>query len=168
MESLLNLSKKYNGRIGAMAGPLAEARNWLKMERARREEGEGLPGGGYLTGCGGPMSKIAVRADGVVVPCTQLNHMELGHINEDDLIEVWQNHPQLKRLRDRCTTPLADFEFCKGCNYIPYCTGSCPALASTILGKENHPSPDACLKRFLEEGGRLPDESVVSSSGNRH
>jgi len=167
METLLKLSQKYNGRISAMAGPLAEARNWLTMERARRERRESLPGGGYLTACGGLVHKMAVRADGVMVPCNQLSHIELGHISEHNLREIWQNHPQLGRLRDRCTTPLADFEFCKGCNYIPYCTGSCPALASTILGKENHPSPDACLKRFLEEGGRLPDESVASSSGNR-
>jgi SynChlorMet cassette radical SAM/SPASM protein ScmE len=166
MESLLNLSKKYNGRISAMAGPLAEARNWLKMERARREGGEGLPGRGYLTGCSGPMNKMAVRADGVMVPCNQLNHIELGRINEDDLREVWQNHPQLKRLRERRTISLSDFEFCKECDYIPYCTGNCPALASTILGEENHPSPDACLKRFLEEGGRLPDENLVSFFGN--
>jgi len=114
------------------------------------------------------MSKMAVRADGVVVPCTQLNHMELGHINEDDLREIWQNHPQLERLRERGTIALCDFDFCTDCDYIPYCTGSCPALTYTILGEENHPSPDACLKRFLEEGGRLPDESLMSSSGNRH
>ncbi len=35
METLLRLTKKYNGRINAMAGPLAEARGWLDMEEAR-------------------------------------------------------------------------------------------------------------------------------------
>ena len=35
METLLRLTKKYNGRINAMAGPLAEARGWLEMEEAR-------------------------------------------------------------------------------------------------------------------------------------
>ena len=102
------------------------------------------------------MSKIAVRADGVVVPCAQMPHIELGSINKDSLIEVWQNHPELKRLRARRSVPLGDFEFCKGCDYVNFCTGSCPALAYTILGKENHPSPDACIRRFLEEGGNLP------------
>jgi len=164
METLLKLSKKYNGRISAMAGPLAEARNWLMMERARGEGKESLPGRGYLTGCGGPMNKMAVRADGVMVPCIMLSHMELGRINGDDLREIWQNHPELKRLRERGNIPISDFEFCKGCDYIPYCTGSCPALAYTILAEENHPSPDACLRRFLEERGRLPDESLVSLS----
>lgn len=166
METVLKLSKKYNGRISANAGPLAEARNWLKMERARREGKVGLPGGGYLTGCGGPMDKVGVRADGVMVPCIQLSHMELGRINQDDLRKIWQNHPELERLRERCNIPLSDFEFCQGCDYIAYCTGNCPALAFTILGEENHASPDACLRRFLEEGGRLPDESLVSSSCN--
>ncbi len=106
------------------------------------------------------MSKLAVRVDGVIVPCIQMSHIELGRINRDNLHEVWENHPELKRLRERRNIPLSDFEFCKGCDYIPYCTGNCPALAYTILGEENHPSPDACLRKFLKEGGRLPDENA--------
>jgi len=167
METLLKLSKKYNGRISATAGPLAEARNWLLMEKARRQGKESLPRRGYLTACGGPMSKMGVRADGVMVPCIMLSHMELGRVNRDDLRGVWQNHPQLKRLRERSNVSLSDFEFCKGCDYIPYCTGNCPALAYTILGKENHPSPNACLRGFLQEAGRLPDKSLVSSAKDR-
>ncbi len=156
METLLKLNKKYGNRISAAAGPLAEARGWLEMEQARREGKEDLPGGGYLSACGGPMQTIAVRADGVMVPCIQMSHMNLGRINKDDLKEIWQNHPELKRLRARHNIPLSDFEYCRGCDYIEYCTGNCPALAYMILGNEAHPSPDACLKRFLEEGGRLP------------
>ncbi|TFH62066.1 MAG: SynChlorMet cassette radical SAM/SPASM protein ScmE [Gemmatimonadales bacterium] len=156
METLLKLAKTYNGRISADAGPLAEGKTWLEMERARREGRERISGRGYLTGCGGPMSKISVRADGVMVPCSQISHMELGQINKENLREVWKRHSELNRLRNRVSIPLSDFEFCKGCNYIDYCTGNCPALAYTIVGEENHPSPDACLKRFLESGGRLP------------
>ncbi len=160
METLLRLLRKYNGRINAEAGPLAEAETWLEMEKARQERRQRMPGRGCLTGCGGPMSKLAVRVDGVIVPCIQMSHIELGRINRDNLHEVWENHPELKRLRERRNIPLSDFEFCKGCDYIPYCTGNCPALAYTILGEENHPSPDACLRKFLKEGGRLPDENA--------
>ena len=160
MESLLRLHKKYNGRISATAGPLAEGRGWLEMEQARREEREHFSGGGYLTGCKGPMETIAVRADGVVVPCIQMSHIELGRINKDDLKEIWQNHPELSRLRERCNIPLNDFEFCQGCVYINYCTGNCPALAYTIIGDEDHPSPDACLMQFLKSGGKLPDWGI--------
>jgi SynChlorMet cassette radical SAM/SPASM protein ScmE len=104
------------------------------------------------------METLAVRADGVMVPCSQMSHIELGRINTDDLQEVWQEDSELKSLRERHKISLNEFEFCQGCAYINYCTGNCPALAYTILGKENHPSPDACLKRFLEAGGRLPEE----------
>jgi SynChlorMet cassette radical SAM/SPASM protein ScmE len=158
MEALLSLSKKYDGRISATAGPLAEGRIWLMMEQADRAEEKATPGGGYLTGCGGPDRKIAVRADGIIVPCLYLSHMELGRINKDDLKDIWQNHPELKALRERRNIPLSDFGFCNGCEYIDYCTGNCPALAYEILGVVNHPSPDACLTRFLEGGGRLPDK----------
>ena len=161
METLLELSRRYDGRINAAAGPLAEGRTWLEMEAARCEGREPMPGRGFLTGCGGPLSKLAVRADGVIVPCGQMPHIELGRINRDDLRQVWQDHPELKRLRERREIPLSDFSFCEGCPYIPYCTGNCPALAYTLVGEENHPSPDACLRRFLEQGGRLPAESEL-------
>jgi SynChlorMet cassette radical SAM/SPASM protein ScmE len=162
MDTLLKLTKKYNGRISATAGPLAEGKDWLKIERALGEGQESIDGRGFLSGCNGPMETLAVRADGVMVPCGQMSHIELGRINRDNLQEVWQKHPELERLRERHKIPLRDFEFCQGCEYINYCTGNCPALAYTILGIENHPSPDACLKRFLEEGGRLPDESLIA------
>lgn len=157
METLLKLNKKYGGRISAAAGPLAEANMWLKMEKARKEGIEGMPGRGHLVACGGVNSKIGVRADGVMVPCVQLSHIELGRINHDPLEEVWQNHPELKRLRERRDIPLSDFPYCMDCDYVNYCTGNCPALAYTFTGRDDCPSPDACLKRFLEEGGRLPD-----------
>jgi SynChlorMet cassette radical SAM/SPASM protein ScmE len=162
METLLKLEIKNNGRISASAGPLAEGRDWLEMERKRREGQYPIDGRGYLSGCNGPMNTLAVRADGVMVPCGQMSHIELGRINRDDLQEVWQGHPELKRLRERHKIPLSNFEFCESCDYMNYCTGNCPALAYTILGIENHPSPDACLKRFLEAGGRLPDESLLA------
>ena len=158
MGTLIKLEKKYNGRVSATAGPLAEGKDWLEMEKALREGQKFIDGRGYLNGCNGPMNTLAVRADGVMVPCGQMSHIELGRINRDNLQEVWQEHPELKRLRERHEIPLKDFEFCKECEYINHCTGNCPALAYTILGKENHPSPDACLKRFLEAGGRLPEK----------
>jgi Fe-coproporphyrin III synthase len=69
---------------------------------------------------------------------------------------VWQNHAELNRFRNRRSIPLSDFEYCRDCGFINYCTGSCPALAYTLLNDPYQPSPDSCLKRFLEEGGQLP------------
>jgi SynChlorMet cassette radical SAM/SPASM protein ScmE len=157
METLLRLNSKYDKRISAQAGPLAEATRWIEMELARQKGEKSIALGGCLTACGCVMDKIAVRADGTVVPCTMLSHIELGQINRDDLKDIWQNHPGMKEIRQRRNISLNDFEFCKGCEYINYCTGNCPGLAYTITGKVNHPSPDACLRQFLEDGGKLPE-----------
>lgn len=159
MRKLLELSQKYDNRITASAGPLSGAYNWLQMEGARREGQKSIQGRGFLSGCGVGWSKLAVRPDGTIVPCFQLTHIELGKINQVGLRDVWQNHPELKRLRERSNIPLSDFEFCRGCEYTNFCTGNCPGLAYTICGDDNHPSPDECLKRFLEAGGRLPEKS---------
>lgn len=161
MEALLKLTARYNGRISAMAGPLAEARGWLEMEAAQRGGLSSLPGRGFLTGCGVARDNLAVRPDGVITPCTMLSHIELGRINEDSLRDIWQDHTALKALRERHLIPLSSFDFCEGCKYINYCTGSCPGLAYTITGKDEHPAPDSCLRNFLREGGRLPDRALL-------
>ena len=157
IKKLFELDKKYNGRIGAQAGPLASGQHWLEMERAKKAGIQGTPGCGSLVSCGGVFSKMAILADGSMVPCSQLPHLKLGQINQDSLADVWQNHPELKRLRERRDIPLGDFDFCKGCAYIPYCRGGCPALAYTLGGNENIPSPDSCYRTFLEAGGKLPN-----------
>jgi SynChlorMet cassette radical SAM/SPASM protein ScmE len=156
MGTLLHLTAKYNGRISAQAGPLTDGRMWRRIEDARAQNAPAFHNGGRLTACGCPSSKISVRADGAIVPCTMLAHIELGRINHDSLAEVWQKSPALNQLRNRHTIPLAGFEFCAGCAYIPYCTGNCPGLAYSITGQIDHPSPDACLRRFLAEGGTIP------------
>ncbi|MDD3620840.1 MAG: SynChlorMet cassette radical SAM/SPASM protein ScmE [Methanofollis sp.] len=157
METLVRLKQEYGNRISATAGPLAEAERWAEMERARLEGMDRLPGGGSLTGCGCTTSKIAVRADGVIVPCILISHIELGQIGRTALQDIWTYHPDLNKLRRRQEIPLEQFAFCRGCDYIKFCTGNCPALAYTTLGDVYHPSPDACLRRFIAAGGRLPE-----------
>jgi len=168
METLLRLSDRYPGRIAAMAGPLAEARLWAGMMAAAEggaggSSGEaaadgasGAPRGGRLVGCGVGGAKLAVRADGVITPCTQLPQIELGHIERDDLGELWRSHPELARLRARHTIALTAFAECAGCPYIAACTGNCPGAGAVLTGDAYRPSPDACLRRFLDDGGRVP------------
>lgn len=156
MAALLRLAEKYPGRITADAGPLADGRMWRRMEEARVQGQPAFHNGGRLTACGCPSSKISVRADGVIVPCNMLAHIELGRINRDPLADIWQNSPALIRLRGRQAIPLAGFAFCAGCSYLPYCTGNCPGLAYSLKGLVDHPSPDACLRSFLDGGGAIP------------
>ncbi len=156
MATLQRLTVKYPDRISASAGPLAEGRAWRRMEDARAQGAPAFHNGGRLTACGCPNSKISVRSDGAIVLCSMLAHSELGRINRDSLAEIWQHSLALNQLRNRHTIPLTEFEFCAGCSYIPYCTGNCPGLAYSITGQIDHPSPNACLRLFLEEGGTIP------------
>ncbi len=156
MQTIFTLVEKYGNRINAQAGPLASGKQWMEMEKARQNNLDNLPGCGYLTSCGGIFAKMAIQADGSMVPCSQLPHMKLGKVNVDSLADVWLNHPELKRLRERRDIPLGTFDSCKGCSYIPYCRGGCPALAYTLNGDENVPSPESCYRNFLAAGGRLP------------
>jgi SynChlorMet cassette radical SAM/SPASM protein ScmE len=160
IEVLQKLNRKYNGRIWADAGPLREGQIWQKMESSHLSCLPELPGGGNLAFCNNIMKEMAVRADGTMTPCSQLNHIDLGKINRDSLLNVWQNHLELKRLRERSNILLKDFQFCQDCVYIKFCNGGCPASAYQLVGEENHPSPDLCFKRFLKEGGRLPSTNL--------
>lgn len=155
MTTLAALNRQYDGRISAAAGPLAEERMWQRMEAARLANAPAFANGGYLTGCGCPFSKLAVRADGAIVPCSMLAHLVLGYINRDSLAEVWQTASALNALRTRRSIPLNSFATCAACAYQPYCTGNCPGLAYSLTGQVNHPSPDACLRGFLQQGGTL-------------
>ena len=157
MEKLLDLKRKYSGRIHGTAGPLAEAQIWGDMENAFIKGIENFPGGGCLSSCNGVFTKLAVRADGIIVPCSLLSHIELGRINHNDLLEIWHNHPELLRLRERQQFSLGEFELCNYCKYRNYCRGGCPGVAYNLTGSDCHPNPDSCLKLFLDEGGTLPD-----------
>jgi len=155
MATLMRLTEKYPGRLRADAGPLAEGLMWGRMEHARVQRAPAFHNGGHLTGCGCTRSEISIRADGTIVPCSMLAHIELGRIDHESLAEVWQNNADLNGLRNRHSIPLTEFEYCSDCPYIPYCTGNCPGLAYALTGRTDQPSPDACLRRFCEAGGTV-------------
>ncbi len=153
MRSLSFLNRNYGGRITAQAGPLAEYRHFQQMISFQKSGTPAIPGGGFLSGCGCVFHKIAINADGAIVPCVMLSHMKLGRINHDDFLKIWQTHPEMVAMRERRKISLSAFETCQGCDYISACTGNCPGIAYGMTGQVNLPSPDACFKRFLQEGG---------------
>lgn len=163
MRKLLTLNKKYDGRITSQAGPLTEANLWLKMQR-KIKEGEEMQGGGCLGTCPGILRELGVRADGVIVPCNQISHIELGRINQDSLLHVWYAHQELIRLRSRSEKPLTNFEYCQDCDYVKLCSGGCPAMAHSVTGKDDVIAPEFCLKKFLEDGGKLPEDLVTAAN----
>ena len=156
MQSMVDLIKKYKGRIVSTAGTLTDAKMWTEMINSEKNSDEGYSYGGSLTACGCVWSKIAVRADGNMVPCNQISSIELGEINKDRLSDVWKKNIDLNRMRDRKNIKLSNFESCINCKYIKYCTGNCPSVAYTMNGDVYSPNMESCLKNYLENGGKMP------------
>lgn len=161
MTTLLKLNRKYQNRIVAAAGPLAEAHSWYAMEQAKTGQ-TNTNQYGTLSSCGWVFSKLAVQADGTITPCKQMPHIKLGKINKVSLAHIWKNHLELNRLRRRRSIPLTEFDYCKNCEYVQFCNGGCPALAFNYFGTDEKPDDQTCYRRFLEAGGKLPDEQLYS------
>ena len=159
MKELLRLEKKYDGRITAAAGPLVLAKQW----RSILEEGGKIESCGCLSdqnGCGAVFSLLAVRADGVIIPCLLLNHIELGRINQVAISDLWHKHPELIRLRTRKMLIGEDNGYCSSCSFRPRCAAAaCPAASFYSVKNDADPAKDLCLKRFLDAGGQVPTSS---------
>ena len=157
MRVLAKLEREYPGRIQATAGSLALWHMFREMEEAKA-------GGrktrrwkmGCLSSCGCMFAKLAVHHDGMIVPCNMLAAAALGTIGETPIRSIWQDHPLLKEMRGRGEIPMGRVPGCAGCEWIPYCSGGCPAAEYTRTGEMNVANPECCYRRFLEECGGLP------------
>jgi len=137
---------------GAQAGPLVMAKLIDIIDRARETEGFQMPHHtGKLTGCGVFWKEISVLHDGTYVPCHQRPQIHLGKIGQDSLRDIWYNHPELLKLRDRVNIPLGTLAHCQGCEYQEYCTGGCPGIAYAITGDINSPNPMDCYRAYKGE-----------------
>jgi SynChlorMet cassette radical SAM/SPASM protein ScmE len=146
MRTLTELAARYEGRIGAQAGPLALAREFKKVDEALAAGESSSPGRGTLCGCGGVFNKIAVLHDGTLVPCHVLAALRLGTAGVDDLRRVWREHPLLNAVRQRRTIPLQSLDTCRDCAYHGFCTGGCPGGAVFLTGELNARNPLDCYR----------------------
>jgi len=156
MKTLAQLAENYNGRVTAMAGPLAKWRMYHDMELARTtgEKAERWQMG-QLTACGCVLSRLSVHHDGTITPCTMLAKLELGRINQDSVREIWKTHPIRAALKNRRTIPMTLVPGCEDCEWAPYCNGSCPGLPFEMTGDLNRANPYDCYRRFAQEVGRV-------------
>lgn len=162
MMIIQEIQKKYPNQINAQAGPQACTSMWRQMEKAVNGDESTIQESrcGFLGSCGCIWNNIAVRADGIMLPCGQLPQMELGRINHDGLRDIWLNSPVLNDMRKRVDIKLSEFDSCSDCKYMEFCYGGCPATAYTLFGSSNVPNLaiDSCYREFLNQGGVLPPE----------
>ncbi len=157
MRTLVRLEREYPGRLTATAGSLALWHMFREMEEARatgRKTRRWTMG--CLSSCGCMFAKLAVHHDGMIVPCNMLAAAALGTIGETPIRSIWQDHPLLKEMRGRGKIPMDQVPGCAGCEWIPYCSGGCPAAEYTRTGEMNVANPECCYRRFIEECGSLP------------
>ena len=164
-EVLTRLSAQHPGRIEATAGPLEMART---VERIGRLTASGCAddgnGSGHFSSCGGFHTTLAVLHDGSLVPCIQIPDAKLGRVGEVSIADVWLTHETLHEFRNRWQVRLDSVEYCRGCKYIPFCHGGCPANAVATFGTHLAPDPIHCMRRLID-GHELGDGRVVHRRG---
>ena len=157
MRTLARLEQAYPGRITASAGSLALWHMFREMEEAKASGRKTRRWKmGHLSSCGCMFAKLAVHHDGVIVPCNMLAAAALGTIGETPIRSLWQDHPLLKEMRGRGSIPMDQVAGCAGCEWIPYCSGGCPAVEYTRTGDFYVANPECCYRRYLAECGGLP------------
>lgn len=157
MRTLVRLEREYPGRIQATAGSLALWHMFREMEAAKASGKKTRRWKmGCLSSCGCMFAKLAVHHDGMIVPCNMLAAASLGAIGETPIRAIWQDHPLLKEMRGRGAIPMDQVPECAGCEWIPFCSGGCPATEYTRTGDMYVANPECCYRRFLEECGSLP------------
>ena len=157
METLTALSKKYDGRISANAGPLALARHFTDVEESLARGETSCPGRGKLCACGGVLGKMAILHDGSIVPCNLLPTLTMGVFGLHSLGEAWRSSPAINAVRYRRDIPLTSLPSCRGCAYAGFCTGGCPGSVMARYGRLNVRDPNVCYRIFK---GEEPDEEV--------
>ncbi len=152
--AMAELSRRYPGRIGAAAGPLAFAKNVAEIESARAAGKTGLPRRGQLSACGGVFNKLAVLHDGAIVPCNMLPALVMGRIGALPLPEAWLAGKEINALRRRYETPITTIPGCADCPWTGFCTGGCPAVVYARFGTLAAVDPGNCYKRYVEGSGK--------------
>ena len=157
MRALARLEAAYPGRIVASAGSLALWHMFHEMEEAKATGRKTRRWRmGCLSSCGCMFAKLAVHHDGMIAPCNMLAAASLGRIGETPIRSIWQDHPLLQEMRGRADITMEQVPGCAGCEWIPFCSGGCPAVEFTRTGDLYRANPDCCYRRFIQETDGLP------------
>jgi SynChlorMet cassette radical SAM/SPASM protein ScmE len=83
-------------------------------------------------GCGAANTSFVVSSTGEMIPCCGLPDFGGGNIKEQDILDIWNNSENFKKLRELSNIPMDQTPYCKDCKYIFLCDGGCRAGAYLI------------------------------------
>lgn len=107
----------------------------------------GTAGGSPARRCGEVWNTLAVRADGVMIPCRACDRKALGRINADSVARIWRNSAERKALLWQIGTGRAELpeSSCDaGCEFAWYCRQYCPSGAGGRICRKE-------LKKLLKD-----------------
>ncbi|MHB8810954.1 MAG: radical SAM protein [Desulfobulbaceae bacterium] len=146
--TLSALSRRYENRISAAAGPLALANHFADIDKRLARGETKMPGRGTLSSCGGVFSKMAVLHDGTMVPCNLLPSLTMGVIGATPLQQAWLHHPAINAVRNLTMIPLNSLEGCGECCYSGFCAGGCPAAVMAKFEELDATDPKVCYRLY--------------------
>jgi SynChlorMet cassette radical SAM/SPASM protein ScmE len=161
MKKLTKLNERYDGRIGAQAGPLALARTVSDIEQRLARGETGAPGRGMLCSCGGILSKMAVLHDGTMVPCNLLPTLTMGVIGMHSLRDAWLHSPAINAVRYRREVSLSALPECSGCQYTGFCAGGCPGTVMATSNRLIGTDPLTCYRIYVKEGKEMKSSDAL-------
>ena len=89
-----------------------------------------------VIGCEAGNVMAAIRADGTATACSFIEE-PLGDV--DDLVDRWDDHPDLLAWRRQADAPARP---CADCTYRPICRGGCSAVTHHLTGDRDAPDPE--------------------------
>jgi Fe-coproporphyrin III synthase len=83
----------------------------------------------FKEGCGSASTCCTITSTGDVIPCEGFSEFVGGNILKDDLVPIWRESENFKKIRDLGKISLADVPYCRNCKYNVLCDGGCRSVA---------------------------------------
>jgi len=104
--------------------------------------------GGRAFSCGGCTGKIAVAADGSVIPCDYLDGFILGRLPDQTLNEIMVSERTAEFL-SILSAGRTENPYCRSCEYIGVCPGGCP-VNPLLRGEPTGRDELSCFRNLVE------------------
>lgn len=91
--------------------------------------------------CSAAISSCNISSSGWVFPCSELFDFKGGNIRDRDILYIWNNSENFKKIRNLSHTSIDQVHYCRNCDYNVFCNGGCRANAYAVYGDLMAPDP---------------------------
>lgn len=94
-----------------------------------------------LKPCSAAHSSCNITSSGWIIPCSELFDFKGGNIREKDILDIWRNSENFKRIRSLSSVSIDQIPYCRNCKYNVFCNAGCRANAYAVYGDLLAPDP---------------------------